>query len=337
MDKRRKVMILGLSSIIVLGTGGGLAWAQSFHSPLQQATYLSTKKPRAGIKFGYNRLHGFTAKSTEISRHVLQVARGRTGVSETMPLTNTMIRAGAYPVGFDSLAIGERIRIVGLHGAHPLIFLSPIGRGILSNNHGQWTVVNNKGTWTLTNADAPVLGMSNLTAGTAVNLYGTAASSDVTATVITAVPKHVSAIVVSNTNGTVTLTSYKLGSLSYRLPTNQSAKWLRIGQPAIAVINPESHTVLQLMPKHIKSWRKTAKLAQHNIVGQMIQDSGSTLGLRTSWGTETITLGSRMVKVIYPGHSETTLSQIPEGSSLLIHITPNKILVRVMNHAPISG
>jgi hypothetical protein len=337
MDKRLKVMILGLSSVTVLGTIGGLAWAQSPHTSSHPAIYLNTMKPSADKKSHYKRHHGIIAKVTAYSGNVLSVVHGKKNTPETVPLTNTTIRAGSYPASPTSLAVGERIRILGLHGAHPLILLSPIGRGILHNNNGQWTVVNKKTTWTLTNADAPILGMSNLTAGTTVTLYGTVAAGDVTATVITAEPKHVSATVITNTDGTVTLASHNLGSLSYQLPTNRSAKWLHVGRTVIAVINPESHTVLQLMPKQIKSWHKTARIAQHNLVGQMVRVNGSTLDLTTSWGTETLTLGSRMVKVIYPGHPQATLSQIPAGSSLLIHITPKKILIRVLIHASVSG
>lgn len=125
-----------------------------------------------------------------------------------------------------------------------------------------------KTTWTLTNPHAPVI---------TVNLYGTVFVRDVTAWGITALPHHVSATVIPNTNGTAALTSHKLGALSYQLPTDRSAKWLGVGRPVTAVINPESHAVLQLMPKHVRSWHKTAKIAQGNTV-----------------------------KVVYPGHSDTT-------------------------------
>lgn len=48
----------------------------------------------------------------------------------------------------------------------------------------------------------------------------------------------------------------------------------------------------------------------------MIQVNGNMLNLRTSWGTETLMLGTRKVQPIDPGHSRTVLSQISAGSSL---------------------
>lgn len=198
----------------------------------------------------------------------------------------------------NSLAAGERIRILGMHGTHPLILLSPTGRGILNNNHGQWPLapknyVDAHQSSCTGNHSEPLWNRVRPRCHS-VGHYSTTPSR-----LCHSHPQYQwhSNLNFPQTRGLILPTSHPpVGKMARRWTTGYSRNQSRV--PCCIAVNAEARTVL----------------------AQNCENSPRQHGQSGLSGT-----------------LRHNTSQISAGSSLLIHITPKKLVVRVMVRAVQGG
>ncbi|PSR36756.1 MAG: hypothetical protein C7B44_07355 [Sulfobacillus thermosulfidooxidans] len=333
MTNRTKTLIIGLSGLMVVG-GGAVAFAQSSPAP-SPAIQLSTNTVMPHTK-KHTHYKGLAVRVTAISGQTLTVTHGKNALSHTISLANAAIKAGPYSVLANTIKTGEHLRIVSWQGSHPQIFLVPVVHGTLQNTNGTWTVVGKKKTWTLTAVStAQLVGFSTLTPGQSVTAYGVTSSTSLAPTVLAAPANRTLAQVTSAANGLITLTTKKWGTVSYTVPS-PAPHWLdhlKVGQHVQAILNPQTHAVLALMPKHLAPWKKVADIARHNVVGTLTGSNTSALNLTTAWGQATVNIAAKTVTIVYPGHPTASLSQIPADAMVAVHVTAHKVHIRVMHDA----
>ncbi|PSR20072.1 MAG: hypothetical protein C7B45_16715 [Sulfobacillus acidophilus] len=253
---------------------------------------------------------------------------------QTLPVNSITVHVGAYPGTTTMLAAGQHVVVLGAKSAHPQIIILPVAQGVLTASNGGWTIVNSHTIVTLGNVSPTMLGMSSLTSGTHVSVYGTRSGTTVTDSIIAAAPTREAGTVVSNLNGVLTVKTQTNPSLTITESTVPGTKMLakvKAGHHVLVVINPATKTTLAVIPRPAKHHKKIAYRA--NVArGTFVSESTQSLDVANRLGTESVSLAGRTVKLIWPQHTGATLSQIPVGTPLSIRLAGKANLIVHVSH-----
>ncbi len=246
--------------------------------------------------------------------------------THTFDLNQVTVRALAYPVSASLLQVGAPV--VAYQNQ---VVLLPVARGTLTAaSNGSWTLTTpKKQTLTLAKTPSTLLGVSSVTNGAKVMAFGKRSGTTLTATALAAPPAHVRATVVSNQNGIVTVKTPKATSVTLTAAKLPMSKWvgkLKVGRHVILVLDPVTNTPLAVLPVSHRPYQRLTRFA----VGKLTSASTGNFVVTTSLGTETIPLTGKTVKVIWPHHPSATLSQVPQGTPVMVHEAgPTSLIVRV--------
>jgi hypothetical protein len=189
--------------------------------------------------------------------------------------------------------------------------------------------VNSHGTLALQSSDPAMLGMSALISGTHVSVYGTRSGTIVADTLIAAVPIRQAGTVLSNQNGTMavkTKTHLTLTIPEANVPGTKMLEKIKAGHHVIVVLNPATHESLSVVPRHVIHHGKIETSGRW-AVGTLALESTQSLSMHNSLGSVSIPLAGRTIKVMWPQHDGASLSQIPMGTPLTVHLTSKSTLI----------
>ncbi len=282
-------------------------------------------------------------KVTAITTRTVTLTFPHPGKSQTLDLSQLSLRAAFYPTTSAILRPGQRIALwPGKPGTWRAVVL-PAACGTLSHSQtaGAWTVTSHQGaTWPLAiPAHLPMAGMHAMQNQQRVMVFGAKTShSGIQVSMIAAMPEHLRGTVQSNQAGRITLTTGQ-GTFTYMIPASlpsaspwrQSLASLKPGQVIQVFLNPENRQVLALIPHPSHHGRQ---MVRNNVTGLLLSHSSQEIQLTTAWGHATILTHGRPVSVIWPGHASASLSQIPAGQRVWIHLSKNSeaIEVRVLGN-----
>ncbi len=246
--------------------------------------------------------------------------------THTFDLNQTTIRALAYPVSSSLLQVGDPVLAFHNH-----IVMLPVARGVLTaSGNGRWALVTpKKKTLSLASTPSTLLGVSNLTNGAKVMVFGKLSGTTLTPTALAAQPTRMRATVVSNQNGILTLKTANTGALTITEAKLPMAKWLsklKTGRHVLLLLDPVTKTPLAVIPEPHRPQQRDARFA----VGKLSSVSTASLVVTNPLGTDTINLSGKTVKVLWPHHATATLSQVPQGTPVMVHAKgTTSLIVRV--------
>lgn len=334
---KKLTMISLLAGIATTGAlaAGSLSFAAS--APLTAGT-MTTSTP-APTPTSHTRTHKQHHKAlhrttvTTVTSTTLTLTAHNKKV-QTLPMNSITVHVGAYPGTTAMLATGQHVVVLGAKGAHPQVIILPVAQGVLTASNGGWTIVNPHITVTLGDASPTMMGMSSLTSGTHVSVYGTRSGTTVTDSIIAAAPTRQAGIVVSNLNGVLTVktkTNPSLGITESTVPGTKMLAKLKAGRHVLIVTNPSTKTTLAVMPRPAKHHKKVASRA-NVATGTFVSESTQSLDVANRLGTESVSLAGRTVKLIWPQHTGATVSQIPAGTPLSVHLAGKTNLIVRVSH-----
>ena len=241
---------------------------------------------------------------------------------QTFAMNSITVHVGAYAGTPAMLATGQHVVVLGAKTSHPQIRVLPVAHGVLTAAGSGWTVVTPHATLTLANATPTLMGLSTFTAGTHVSVYGTRSGTTLTESVIAAVPTRQAGRVVSNLNGILTVktkTNPTLTITEANVPGTKMLAKIKAGRRVLVLVNPATQAPLAVMPRPATHHKHVARKGRF-AVGTFTADSSQSFSMADPLGTETVSLTGRTVKIIWPQHTGATLSQIPAGTPLTVHL-----------------
>lgn len=241
---------------------------------------------------------------------------------QTFAINSITVRVGAYAGTTATLATGQHVAVLGAKTSHPQVILLPVAHGVLTASGSGWTVVTPHATLTLANSTPTMVGLSTLTAGTHVSVYGTRSGTTLTDSVIAAVPTKQAGTVLSNLNGILTVqtkTNPHLTITEASVPGTKRLGKIKVGRHVLVIINPATQAPLAVMSRPAKHHKNVARKDRF-AVGTFASESPQSFSMTDPLGTETVSLTGRTVTIIWPQHTGATLSQIPAGTPLTVHL-----------------
>ncbi len=319
----KTVLMVGVPSFLILGTGviiyhATLPLGISYAATSQQLTHA--QKTRS---FYRGRIQSVSSSTVTIDRtHDKQTS------SQTLPLNHVTVQAGWYHLPSQTLQPQEAVSVNQTGASAWTLSLHPVAHGKLELTNGQW-MVHKK-----TIGGHPVMeGLSQMSAGVPVVVYGTRNGSQIAAQVVQLRPKMVVGTVIQNSSGNLSVSTKKVGHLQYsylRAPNASQLEKISLGNKVRMGTNPSTHQVLFARPIHRMHWGKIAKTLTHNVYGKLTQSSPSSLTIQGKWGSQQVNLNTKRVKVVWQKHSKPSLSQIPAGSMVMLRQSRHQWILHVM-------
>lgn len=325
MNKLTIVPLLAGVAVTGVLVAGALSFAAGAPSTAATVAAAASKAHAAVHKHHHRAAHHATIASVTGTTLTLTSHKH----SLTLNISEIAVRAGAYSATPALLAAGEHVIVLGAKTSHPQVILLPVAHGILTASSGGWTVVNPHVTLTLSGPSPTLLGMSALTSGTHVSVYGTRSATTVTANAVAANPAKLAGTVLSNQNGTLTVktkTNPGLTITEAHVSGTKTLAKIKTGRHVLVIINPATQAPLAVIPRP----RHHKAVMGRWAVGTFVSESTQSLNMKNSLGSESVPLAGRTVKVIWPQHTGASLSQIPAGTHLAVHLAgKNTLIVRV--------
>ncbi|WP_020376419.1 hypothetical protein [Sulfobacillus thermosulfidooxidans] len=263
-------------------------------------------------------------------------------VALQLSVKNLTVRAQNYPL---SLTQATRIlhtgELVQLH-IHPhtknVLSIQPLAYGTAVDTLNHWTLsVRERGTssskpWPLSTLQVPIFGSRSIKSGENIEVFGWAAQGVIHPTAVAVKPLHIKAQVKSKTEQYLHFADQQ--GHSYTINLSSQRPWLRqlaVNSPVILIVDPATQNILGVRPAHTHA--HLIHCLSHNIYGQLVKKSPEQWQLKTSWGTESVSVQGRSIKIVgLNSHGVSTLNDLPLNSQLLIHFSPppGPITVRII-------
>ena len=333
MKSSLKTVLYGASASLLLLSAGAVAYTVSgpMTIPFSAATQKLSVAPHAS--------HNYSGRITALTQTNLTITpRGHKSVPpQTLPLSAVSVRAGWYTLPNHVLQVGEIVSVHQGQSSSWVITLHPAGHGILESQNGAWDVKAHAKNLSITGA--PMLeGLTHMQSGTHVVVYGVRTGNQIATQVIQVCPIVRTGVITQNSSNTLSVSTKKMGTLSYDYANAINKAQLTkaaVHSRVRAAINPVTHQILfaRAIP-HI-AWGKIAQTLKHNVYGKLESASATSVTIKSPWGTDQIKIPARRVKVVWAKHPHSSLSQIPAGSTVMLHHAGRHwiVLVRPSHHA----
>ncbi len=318
----RTTLVASASSVLALGAGA-MIYSQTLPVGIQYSASYKQGTPAHKIP------HSYCGRIQSISSSTLTISRTHNNSStQTIPLSHISVRAGWYKLPLQTLVSQEAVTVNQTSSSSWVLNLHPVARGKLTLNNGHWMIHKEAVT-----GHPTMEGITQMTAGTPVVVYGTRDGSQIVAQVVQLRPKMVIGTVSTNQSGTLSVTTKKVGSLQYsysQAPNSGQLGKIAVGHKVLLGINGTTHQVLFAHAVEHIHWGQIAKTLTHNVYGKLTQTSASSLSIQGKWGTQQVHLNPKRIKVLWIKHPKTSLSQVPIGSRVMLHQSRHQWILHVM-------
>jgi hypothetical protein len=142
--------------------------------------------------------------------------------------------------------------------------------------------------------------------------------------VLAAAPAKQAGTVIANQNGTLTVktkTQPHVDILESQVPGSKQLMKIKTGRHVMLTVNPATQVPLSVVP------RPGPAVNGRWTVGTLVSGTAQSLSMHNQLGTESVLLAGRTVKVMWPHHPGASLSQVPKGSSLMVHLAAKNTLI----------